>query len=114
MGNKFDREAVSQGLERLRLIYGDHGYINFTAVPMLQIDKNRGTVVLTLSIDDGAQFTFGRLLLTGQETRKGGDLALHKAWTALSGKTYDLSLLNKWLSENAPFLPTEGNPLLAD
>ena len=25
VGNKFDHRAVGQGLERLRLIYGDHG-----------------------------------------------------------------------------------------
>ena len=109
VGNKFDREAIDQGLERLRLIYGDHGYINFTAVPMLQIDKNGGTVVLTLSLDDGAQFKFGRLLVTGQETPGEAD-ALYKAWAALSGKTYDASLLCKWLSDNAPFLPNGGRP----
>jgi hypothetical protein len=63
-----------------------------------------------VSIDDGAQFTFGRLFLTGQETRKGEADALHKAWAALSGKTYDSSLLYKWLSENAPFLANGGRP----
>jgi outer membrane protein assembly factor BamA len=110
VGNKFDHKAVGQGLERLRLIYGDHGYINFTAVPTLQIDRDRGTVVLTVSIDDGAQFTFGRLFLKGQENRKGEADALHKAWAALSGKTYDSSLLNKWLFENAPFLTNGGRP----
>jgi outer membrane protein assembly factor BamA len=111
VGNKFDHKVVGQGLERLRLIYGDHGYINFTAVPTLQIDRHRETVVLTVSIDDGAQFTFGQLFLTGQETRKGEADALHKAWAALSGKTYDSSLLYKWLSENAPFLANGGRPL---
>jgi Surface antigen variable number repeat len=110
VGNKFDHTAVGLGLDRLRLLYGDHGNINFTAVPMLQIDKNRGTVVLTLSIDEGAQFTFGRLFLTGQETRTGEADTLRKAWMALSGKTYDSSLLCKWLSENAPFLPNGGRP----
>jgi outer membrane protein assembly factor BamA len=110
VGHKFDHKAVGQGLERLRLIYGDHGYINFTAVPTFQIDRHRETVVLTVSIDDGAQFTFGQLFLTGQETRKGEADALHKAWAALSGKTYDSSLFYKWISENAPFLANGGRP----
>jgi hypothetical protein len=65
---------------------------------------------LTVSINDGAQFTFGRLFLTGQETRKGEADALHKSWAALSGKTYDSSLLSKWLSENPPFLANGGRP----
>jgi outer membrane protein assembly factor BamA len=110
LGNKFDEKAVGEGLERLRLLYGDHGYINFTAVPTLQSDRDRGTVILTVSINDGAQFTFGRLFLTGQETRKGEADALHNAWAALSGKTYDSSLLCNWLSENAPFVANSGRP----
>ena len=52
-------------------LYGDNGYVNFTAVPTLQLDKDRGTVVLTISIDEGDQFTFGQLSLAGQETRAG-------------------------------------------
>src|ERR1700678_4117741 len=57
VGDKFNHTAIGQGLERLRQLYGDNGYINFTAVPSLQLDKDRGTVVLTISIDDGIQFT---------------------------------------------------------
>jgi outer membrane protein assembly factor BamA len=110
LGNKFDRTAIRQGLERLRLLYGDHGYINFTVVPALQVDKERGTVVLKLSIDEGPQFTFGHLFLTGQEARPGQADTLRKAWTALSGKTFDSSLLYRWLGENAPFLPNGGRP----
>src|ERR1700683_855207 len=53
VGEKFKHTAIGQGLERLRQLYGDYGYINFTAVPTLQLDKNRGTVVLTISIDEG-------------------------------------------------------------
>jgi outer membrane protein assembly factor BamA len=95
----------------LRQLYGDYGYINFTAVPALQLDKDRGTVVLTISIDDGPQFSFGRLTLAGQETRAGEADALRNGWAALSGKRYDSSLLRKWLIQNATFLPSDGQPL---
>jgi hypothetical protein len=77
VGDKFNHTAIGQGLERLRQLYGDHGYINFTAVPTLQLDKDRATVVVTISMDDGQQFTFGRLFLAGQETRPGEADALH-------------------------------------
>ena len=108
VGEKFKHTAIGQGLERLRQLYGDYGYINFTAVPTLQLDKNRGTVVLTISIDEGQQFTFGKLFLEGQETRAGEADALRNAWAALSGKQYDSSLLLKWLIQNATFLPNDG------
>jgi outer membrane protein assembly factor BamA len=111
VGEKFKHTAIGQGLERLRQLYGDYGYINFTAVPTLQLDKNRGTVVLTISIDEGDQFTFGRLFLAGQETRAGQADTLRNAWAALSGKRYDSSLLRKWLAQNATFLPNDGQPL---
>ena len=108
LGNNFNHTAVGQGLDRLRQLYGDSGYINFTAVPMLQLDKDRGTVVLTVSIDEGSQFTFGRLILAGRETRAGEADALRNAWTALSGKIFDSSLLSDWLIKNATFLPHDG------
>ena len=111
VGGKFNHTAIGKGLERLRQLYGDYGYINFTAVPTLQLDKDRGTVVLTISIDDGQQFTFGKLFLAGQETRAGEADALHNAWAAMSGKRYDSSLLRKWLAKNATFLPNDEQPL---
>jgi Surface antigen variable number repeat len=109
VGDKLNHTAIGQGLERLRQLYGDYGYLNFTAVPAPRLDKDRGTVVLTISIDEGSQFTFGRLTLAGQETRAGEADALRNGWAALSGKRYDSSLLRKWLVQN--FLPSDGQPL---
>jgi outer membrane protein assembly factor BamA len=63
IGEKFNQAAIVQGLERLRQLYGDFGYINFTAVPTLQLVKDRRTVVVAIDIDEGQQFTFGKLLL---------------------------------------------------
>jgi len=107
-GEKFNHTAVGQGLERLRSLYADHGYINFVAAPMFQVDRSRRTVVLTLSVDEGAQFTFGRLFLVGQEPHAGQADALRNSWAALSGKVYDASLLCHWLDRNATFLPADG------
>jgi outer membrane protein assembly factor BamA len=108
IGDKLDHVAAGEGLERLRQLYNDSGYINFTAVPTLQLDRNRGTVVLTISIDEGQQFTFGKLFFEGQEPWAGEADALRNAWTALSGKRYDSSRLRRWLTQNATFLPNDG------
>jgi len=108
VGDKLNHIAAGQGLERLRELYEDYGYINFTAVPTLKLDKDRGTVVLTISIDEGQQFTFGKLFFEGQEPWAGEADALRKAWAALSGKRYDSSLLRRWLIQNATFLPNDG------
>jgi outer membrane protein assembly factor BamA len=110
VGDKFNHTAIGQGLDRLRQLYGDYGYINFTAVPTLRVEQDRGTVVLKIGVDEGQQFTFGKLFLEGQETRAGEADALRNAWAALSGKRYDSSLLRKWLTQNATFLPNDGQP----
>jgi Surface antigen variable number repeat len=107
VGDKSNKTAIGQGFDRLRQLYGENGYINFTAVPLFQVDQDRRTVVLTVSIDEGSQFTFGRLILAGQEPRTGEADALRNAWAALSGKRYDSSLLCKWLIQNATFLPKQ-------
>jgi outer membrane translocation and assembly module TamA len=111
VGERFNRSTLGQGLERLRQLYGDYGYLNFTVVPQLRIDKDRGTVELMISIDDGDRFTFGQLLFAGQETRAGEAHGLLKSWANLSGKRYDASLLRKWFIQNTTFLPDDGQPL---
>jgi Surface antigen variable number repeat len=79
VGDKFNQAAENQGLERLRQLYGDHGYLNFAVVPELQFDKSRSTVVLRINIDEGGQFTFGQLIPVGQETRAGEAANLRNA-----------------------------------
>jgi Surface antigen variable number repeat len=107
VGDVFNHSAISQGVEGLRQLYSTNGHVNFTAVPELQWDKARNTVVLTVSIDEGAPFYLGRLLLAGDEARAGEANALRRAWAPLSGKRYNLPLLSKWLDENATFLPND-------
>jgi hypothetical protein len=111
VGTRFDHAAVDQGLERLRVLYGNHGNINFTAVPTFQIDRESKTVVLMLKIDEGARFAFGQLFFEGQETRIGEANALRHAWTNMSGKVFSISLLNQWLAQNVPFLDSRDKPL---
>jgi outer membrane protein assembly factor BamA len=112
VGSEFNATAIGKGLDRLRQLYGTNGHINFTAVPMLQFEEGRSAIVMTLSIDEGDVFNFGRLFLEGKETRAGEANALLNAWTPLSGKPYNAQLLSKWLVENATFLPNDGKTLL--
>jgi outer membrane protein assembly factor BamA len=107
VGNELNDHATSQGLERIRQLYSANGYLNFMVVPEFQKDRDRKTVVLTLFIDEGAPFDFGRLFLAGDETRPGEADALRSAWAPLSGKRYNERLLSEWLVENATFLPND-------
>jgi outer membrane protein assembly factor BamA len=106
-GGELSHAAIGHGLERLRQLYSANGYINFAAVPTLQVEEDRNTVVLTLSIDEGVPFNFGQLFLAGDEKWAGETNALRRAWASLSGKRYSGETLSKWLFENATFLPND-------
>jgi outer membrane protein assembly factor BamA len=112
VGDEFNATAIGQGLDHLGQLYSTNGHIVFTAVPTLQFEEDRRAVVLTVSIGEGPQFTFGRLFTGGEEARAGEANDQQNAWAALSGKQYNGPLLSKWLAENATFLPKDGqNPL---
>jgi Surface antigen variable number repeat len=108
VGDEFNGSAIGKGLDDLRQLYSTDGHINFTAVPQLRIEEDRGTVELIVSMEEGPVFNFGRLFLEGKEMRAGAADALLGAWAPLSGKTYNAPLLSKWLVENADFLPNDG------
>lgn len=52
-GALFNATAIGNGLENIRKLYSSKSYMNFGAMPMLQFDETRHTVVLTIDIDEG-------------------------------------------------------------
>jgi outer membrane protein assembly factor BamA len=108
VGDEFNGSAIGKGLESLRQLYSTDGHINFTAVPQLRIEQDRGSVELIVSMEEGPVFNFGRLHVEGKEIRAGKADALLSAWAPLSGKAFNAPLLSKWLVENADFLPNDG------
>jgi len=108
VGGEFNVRAFREGLERLRQLYETDGRLNFTAVPELEYEEDRRTVVFRVNIDEGNVFNFGRLFFEGKERRAGEADALLRAWTPLSGRPYNPQLLSKWLVENATLLPNDG------
>lgn len=104
-GDRFNATAIGKGLDSLKKAYQSLGYINFGAVPKLQYDEAHHTVTLTIDIDEGAQYLFGRLLLDGVEPHSGMTQALETAWKPLEGEVYNPRILSQWLEKNATFIP---------
>jgi len=101
-GSLFNATSVAYGLDRLRDLYQARGHINFGAVPKPTLDETRHVVNLTIDIDEGKAYVFGRLILDGIEPHAGLGHALVSSWTSLQGKTYDPELLKNWLASNWP------------
>jgi outer membrane protein assembly factor BamA len=104
-GEVFNATAIGKGLDSLKKAYQTLGYINFGAVPTLQYNEAQHTVALTIDIDEGKQYVFGRLLIDGIEPHPGAAQALETAWKPLEGAAYNPQLLAKWLGANATFIP---------
>jgi hypothetical protein len=64
-GELFSRSKVAKGLENLRKVYGEFGYINYTGVPTTKIDAEKHRVYLVVEIDEGKQFYVDEVQLVG-------------------------------------------------
>jgi len=99
-GSVFSATQTGKGLEALRQAYSTEGYIDFVATPVAQINETEHIITLTLDIQEGGVYSFGKLLLDGVEKHPGDAAALTRSWNSLSGSRFDSRILDRWLSEN--------------
>jgi outer membrane protein assembly factor BamA len=104
-GAIFDVEKIRAGLEQLRKLYANEGYINFTPVPNTQADDAAGTVALRVDVDEGVVFRLGNLVLDGVEPVPGAGAKLQDAWKQYQGQVYSEPLMRDFIRENAAYLP---------
>jgi outer membrane protein assembly factor BamA len=64
-GEIFSRERIVAGLENLRKMYGEFGYINYTGVPDVAFDDEKKLAFLEIDIDEGKQFYLTRVDILG-------------------------------------------------
>jgi hypothetical protein len=103
-GSLISATGIGKGLEGLKNLYLENGYINVGAIPLTRIDEARRVINLTIDVDEGKRYVFGSLFLVGVEPHAGAAKALLAGWTSLEDKPYNPQLLVKWLATNAPFL----------
>lgn len=69
-GDYFSTEKLQKGLDELRKLYGNYGYINFLADPIPEIVPNSDLINLTLNFDEGNQFFVRRIDFSGNTTTR--------------------------------------------
>ncbi len=69
-GDYFSTEKLQKGLDELRKLYGNYGYINFLADPTPEVIPNTDQVNLTLNFDEGSQFFVRRIDFSGNTTTR--------------------------------------------
>ena len=104
-GSLFNATAVGKGLEGLKNLYVEKGYLNFGAIPKQEVDETHHTVDLTIDIDEGQPYNFGKLILNGAEPRAGVGKSLLDAWKSIEGKRYNPDQLRAWLAAHTADWP---------
>jgi outer membrane protein insertion porin family len=95
-GDIFSTTKLRKGLEQMRKIYGEFGYIDFVPEPDFAPDAATGTIDLNLSVDEGKQFFLRRLDFQGNTTTR--DKVIRREILLDEGQVYntrywELSLL---------------------
>jgi len=69
-GDVFSTGKLRKGLENMRKLYGEFGYIDFVPEPSFDIIPNSDKVDLTLTADEGKQFFVRRIDFSGNVTTR--------------------------------------------
>jgi outer membrane protein assembly factor BamA len=90
-GEIFNVDRVRVGLDNLRKLYGEKGYINFAPVPDTQIDEQARTIRLVIDLDEGKQFRIGKIKVIGENERAVRDFAVNHG--VQSGDIYNSAVV---------------------
>jgi len=69
-GDVFSTAKLRKGLEDMRKLYGQFGFLDFVPEPSFEPDLKTGKIDLTLSVDEGKQFFVRRIDFAGNTTTR--------------------------------------------
>jgi len=69
-GDPFSTGKLRKGLDNLRKLYGEFGYIDFVPEPSFDVIPNTDKIDLTLTCDEGKQFFVRRIDFSGNVTTR--------------------------------------------
>lgn len=95
-GDIFSREKIANGLENLRKVYGEYGYINYAGVPATTFDDEKRLAFLEIDVDEGKQFYVSSIDIVGADAKLLNDLAL------TPGQIYNVRLIELFLRKHLP------------
>ena len=80
-------DEIAQGLDRMKRSLRRTGYLHAEAQIDRTVREKAKTVDLTIRIDEGPQFTFGKLIVQGLDLN--GEAEVKKLWGLQEGKPFD-------------------------
>jgi outer membrane protein assembly factor BamA len=86
-GDVADGMQIEAGWDRVREEFGHHGYLDAKVDPVPSFDESAHTVSYSVTIHEGPQYRFGKMVLTGLSPA--AEKKLHAAWPILQGEIFD-------------------------
>jgi outer membrane protein insertion porin family len=110
-GDVFSTQKLQKGIENLRKLYGDFGYIDFVPEPDPEPVPNSDKIDLTINVDEGKQFFVRRIDFQGNTTTRDrvirrellideGDLYSQRLWDASILRLNQLGYFEPLKTEN--------------
>ncbi|HET9994084.1 MAG TPA: POTRA domain-containing protein [Candidatus Acidoferrum sp.] len=96
-GDVADGMKVEAGWDRVREEYGHRGYLESRLDATPTYDDHAHTVSYAVSIQEGPQFHFGKMVLTGLSPA--GERKLHAAWPITAGAIFDKAKFEEILTK---------------
>ncbi len=111
-GDIFNADTVHKAIENYTKLYGEVGYIDFTAVPSAEADKATKTVNLIFDFDEQKQFFVRRIDFSGNTTTRDkvirrellineGDIFNNRYWEISLLRLNQLGYFNRIMPEDA-------------
>jgi hypothetical protein len=102
-GDVLDVSKVRDTLDALKLLFASHGYIDFVATPITEIDEQTQRVSLTMELDQQKQFRIGKIevFTNSAAVRRSVEAAVK------SGDVFNVAVVQRILKEDASLLPPD-------
>jgi hypothetical protein len=97
----FDGKKMQEGMEAIRRLYLDGGYIDFTTEPTLSFDDERNLVNVVMKITEGPQYHISKIRVLGLPP---GTAARLRSLPEV-GAPLNWSAVERFFAENRAFLP---------
>jgi outer membrane protein insertion porin family len=107
-GDIFSREKIATGLENLRKVYAQYGYINFVAVPDTEFNDDESLIDLHINIDEGKQSLISTINVIGVGESAGR--ALLQDLPIKPGQIYNGKLVGTFWERHPQLLAAEATP----
>lgn len=91
-GDVFSTEKMQKGLDELRKLYGNFGYIDFVPTPDPEVVPGKNQVDLTIDVDEGHQFFVRRIDFQGNTTTR--DRVIRREMLIDEGDLYSRQLFD--------------------